>query len=127
MPTLFADLRYGLRLLLKSPGFTSIAVLALALGIGANTAIFSLVDHVLIRPLPYADADNLVMVWEDASIISFPRNTPAPANFVDWKSQNQVFADLAATRGRIASLTGDGNPEMVRGQGVTANLFDVLG
>ncbi len=127
MQTLVADLRYGFRLLLKSPGFTAIAVLALALGIGANTAIFSLVDHVLIRPLPYADADKLVMVWEDASIISFPRNTPAPANFVDWKSQNQVFTGLAATRGRASSLTGDGNPEMIRGQGVTANLFDVLG
>ncbi len=127
MQTLFADLRYGFRLLLKSPGFTTIAVLALALGIGANTAIFSLVDRVLIRPLPYADADRLVMVWEDASFVSFPRNTPAPANFVDWRSQNQVFTDMAASRGRSASLTGDGNPEMIRGLGVTANLFDVLG
>jgi len=127
MQTLFADLRYGVRLLIKSPGFTSIAVLALALGIGANTAIFSLVDRVLIRPLPYADADRLVMVWEDASFLSFPRNTPAPANYVDWKSQNQVFTDLAATRGRLASLTGDGNPETILGRGVTANLFDVLG
>jgi len=127
MQTLFADLRYGFRLLIKSPAFTSTAVLALALGIGANTAIFSLVDRVLIRPLPYADADRLVMVWEDASFLSFPRNTPAPANYVDWKSQNQVFTDLAATRGRIASLTGDGNPETILGRGVTANLFDVLG
>jgi putative ABC transport system permease protein len=127
MQTAFADLRYGFRLLIKSPGFTSIAVLALALGIGANTAIFSLVDRVLIRPLPYAEADRLVMVWEDASFLSFPRNTPAPANYVDWKSQNQVFTDLAATRNRIASLTGDGNPETIIGRGVTANLFDVLG
>jgi len=127
MQTLFADLRYGFRLLLKSPGFTAIAVLALALGIGANTAIFSLVDRVLIRPLPYADADRLVMVWEDASFASFPRNTPAPANYMDWRSQNQVFTDLAASRGRSGSLTGDGNPEMIRGLGVTANLFDVLG
>jgi predicted permease len=127
MQTLLADLRYGFRLLLKSPGFTSVAVLALALGIGANTAIFSLVDRVLIRPLPYSDADRLVMVWEDASFASFPRNTPAPANYMDWKGQNQVFADMAATRGGLASLTGDGNPEMIRGLRVTANLFDVLG
>ncbi len=127
MQTLFADLRYGFRLLLRSPGFTGIAVLALALGIGANTAIFSLVDRVLIRPLPYPDADRLVMVWEDASYISFPRNTPAPANYADWKSQNQVFADMAATRGGLASLTGDGTPELIRGLRVSANLFDVLG
>src|SRR5258708_35600300 len=127
MQTLFADLRYGFRLLIKSPGFTSIAVLALALGIGANTAIFSLVDRVLIRPLPYPDAERLVMVWEDASFASFPRNTPAPANYVDWKSQNQVFADMAATRGGLASLTGDGNPEMIRGLPVSANFFHGFG
>jgi len=127
MGLLLSDLRYGLRLLWKSPVFTLIAVLALGLGIGANTAIFSLVDRVLIRPLPFADPDRLVLVWEDASHISFPRNTPAPANYVDWKKQNQVFSDMAATRGRIASLTGDGPPDMVLGRGVTSNLFDVLG
>src|SRR5690242_18033520 len=121
MGLLLSDLRYGLRLLWKSPVFTAIAVLALGLGIGANTAIFSLVDRVLIRPLPFADPDRLVLVWEDASHISFPRNTPAPANYVDWKNQNQVFSDMAATRGRIASLTGDGPPDMVLGRGVTAN------
>jgi putative ABC transport system permease protein len=127
MQTLLADLRYGFRLLIKSPGFTSIAVLALALGIGANTAIFSLVDRVLIRPLPYTDPDGLVMVWEDASHISFPRNTPAPANYVDWKNENHVFADMAATRGGPASLTGDGIPQTISGRRVTANLFDILG
>ncbi len=122
-----SDLRYGARLLFKNPGFASIAIIALALGIGANTAIFSIVDRVLIRPLPYADSDRLVMVWEDASFISFPRNTPAVANYLDWKKQNQVFADMAATRGRVASLTGDGSPEMLIGRGVTANFFDVIG
>ncbi|HEV2687700.1 MAG TPA: ABC transporter permease [Bryobacteraceae bacterium] len=127
MQPFLSDLRYGIRLLLKSPGFTLIAVLALGLGIGANTAIFSLVDRVLIRPLPYSNPDSLVVVWEDASVISFPRNTPAPANYVDWKKQNQVFSDMAATRGRAASLTGDGPPDMIMGRGVTANLFDVLG
>jgi putative ABC transport system permease protein len=127
MQPFLSDLRYGIRLLLKSPGFTIIAVLALGLGIGANTAIFSLVDRVLIQPLPFGDPDKLVIVWEDASFISFPRNTPAPANFVDWKKQNEVFTDMAATRGRAASLTGDGPPDMVFGRGVTANLFDVLG
>ncbi|HYL73990.1 MAG TPA: ABC transporter permease [Bryobacteraceae bacterium] len=127
MPTIFSDLRYGVRLMLKSPGFACIAILALGLGIGANTAIFSLVDRVLIRPLPYADADRLVMVWEDASYISFPRNTPAVGNFVDWKQQNQVFTDMAAIRGSRFSLTGDGSPESVEGVAAAANLFDVLG
>ena len=127
MPTLLADIRYGIRLLARNPGFAAIAILALALGVGANTAIFSLVDRVLIRPLPYTAPDRLVVVWEDASDISFPHNTPAPANYVDWKKQNQVFTDMAATRGRVASLTGDGPPDMIFGRAVTANLFDVLG
>ncbi len=127
MQTLWSDLRYGVRRLLKGPGFALIAILALGLGIGANSAIFSLVDRVLIRPLPYADPDRLVMVWEDASYISFPRNTPAVANFADWKKQNQVFSDMAAARDSAISLTGDGVPEMALGGQVTANTLDVLG
>src|SRR5260370_18328272 len=127
MQTVLSDLRHGIRRLLKSPGFACIAILALGLGIGANSAIFSLVDRVLIHPLPYADPDRLVMVWEDASYISFPRNTPAVGNFVDWKKQNQVFSDMAATRDMAISLTGDGAPEMVQGGEVTANFLDVLG
>lgn len=127
MDTILQDLRYALRGLAKNPGFATIAVLALALGIGANVAIFSAVDAILIRPLPYADADRLVMVWEDASFQSFPRNTPAPANYVDWRKQNQVFTDMAAIRYRTANLTGDGTPESVLGSGVTFTFFDVLG
>jgi putative ABC transport system permease protein len=127
MQTFLSDLRYGFRLMLKSPGFACIAILALGLGIGANTAIFSLVDRVLIRPLPYADPDRLVMVWEDASYISFPRNTPAVANFVDWKQQNEVFTDMAAMRDSRFSLTGDGSPETIVGVAVAANMLDVLG
>ena len=122
-----ADFRYGLRRLLQSPGFSLVAVLALGLGIGANTAIFSLVDRVLIRPLGYADPDRLVTLWEDASYINFPRNTPSVANFIDWSKQNQVFTGLAASRDRAGSLTSDGPPEMVLGGAVTINLLDVLG
>src|SRR3954452_5932217 len=106
-----ADLRYGTRLLRQSPVFGAIAVLALALWIGANTAIFSTVDALLLRALPYQDPDRLVMVWEDASFAGFPRNTPAPGNFFDWKARNEVFTDMATTRGSSASLTADGPPE----------------
>src|SRR5260370_12870498 len=107
--------------------FRQIAVAALALGIGANTAIFSAVEAVLLRPLPYAEPDRLVMVWEDASYIGFALNTPAPANYMDWKSQSTVFTDMAARRGSSMSLTGDGAPEQLYGQRVTPNFFDVLG
>jgi predicted permease len=127
MHTLLADLRYGLRLLRQAPAFGAVAMLALALGIGANTAIFSNVHDLLLRPLPYADSDRLVMVWEDASFASFPKNTPAPANYFDWKEQNRVFTDMAATRGNAANLTADGPPEQVVGRAVTANFFSVLG
>jgi putative ABC transport system permease protein len=127
METFWQDLRFGFRQLLAKPGFTAIAVLSLALGIGANTAIFSLVDAVLLRPLPFRDPDRLVMVWEDASKIGFPRNTPAPANYADWKAQNQVFEDMAAINWRTYNLTDEGEPEKVEAQGVTANLFHLLG
>jgi putative ABC transport system permease protein len=127
METFWQDLRFGFRQLLGKPGFTAIAILSLALGIGANTAIFSLVDAVLLRPLPFHDPDRLVMVWEDAAKIGFPRNTPAPANYADWKAQNQVFEDMAAINWRTYNLTDEGEPEKVEAQGVTANFFQLLG
>jgi hypothetical protein len=97
METIIKDIRYGIRGLLKRPGFTIIALITLALGIGANTAIFSVVNAVLLRPLPFQDPEQLVIVWEDATFAGFPRNTPAPANYVDWKNQNQSFSDMAAS------------------------------
>lgn len=127
MDTLLKDIRYGVRSLLKRPGFSAIAIVTLALGIGANTAIFSLVNAVLLRPLAFADADRLVMVWEDASFAGFPRNTPAPANYVDVKNQNQVFENIAAIDMRSFNLTGDGEPERVEANGVTASFFPLLG
>lgn len=120
-------LRHSLRQVTKSPGFFAVALAALALGIGANTAIFSAVEAVLLRPLSYFQPDRLVMVWEDSSFIGFPDNTPAPANYVDWKAQNTVFTDMAARQGSTLSLTGDGSPEQLYGQRVTPNFFDVLG
>ncbi len=127
METLFKDIRYGVRSLLKRPGFTAIAVITLALGIGANTAIFSIVNAVLLRALPFPEADHLVMVWEDASFAGFPRNTPAPANYADLKAQNNVFEEMAAMDTRSFNLTGDGEPEKIEAFGVTANFFPLLG
>jgi predicted permease len=127
MGALSADFRYGLRLLRKAPVFALITVGTLALGIGANTAFYSIVDSVVVRPLPYADPDRVVMVWEDASYVSFPKNTPAPANYASWKALNRVFTDMAAVRGASASLTTDGPPEQVLGRRVTPNFFSVLG
>jgi len=127
MNSFTADVRYGWRMLIKNPGFTAAAVLSLALGIGANTAMFSVVNAVLLRALPFPDPDRLAMIWEDASFAGFPRNTPAPANYVDWKSQNQTFDEVAAIDGRGFDLTGDGEPQRVQAYGVTANFFSTLG
>ena len=127
MDAFFADLRYGLRLFRKSPLFSLVAVGTLALGIGANTVIFSVVDAVVIRKLPYDDPDRVIVLWEEASHVGFAKNTPAPANFFDWRRLTRTFADMAATRGASASLTGDGVPEQVSGRMTTANFFQVLG
>jgi len=127
METLLKDFRYGVRSLLQRPGFAAVAILTLALGIGANTAIFSVVNAVLLRPLPFADPDRLVMYWEDASFAGFPRNTPAAANYVDIKTQNQVFEGMAAANRRSFNLTGDGEPEKVETYAVTADFFPLMG
>jgi len=127
METLFKDIRYGIRGLLKRPGFTVIALITLALGIGANTAIFSVVNAVLLRPLPFQKPEELVIVWEDATFVGFPHNTPAPANYVDWKAQNQSFVDMAASHEDSFNLTGDGEPERVSAYTVNANFFPLLG
>ena len=122
-----AYLRTAFRQMKRNPGFFAIALAALALGIGANTAIFSAVEGVLLRPLPYAEPSRLVMVWEDASYLGFSQNTPAAANYADWRAQNQVFTDMAALRYSNVTLNGDQAPEQALGRGVTPNFFDVLG
>ena len=127
MQILLQDLRYALRRLRKSPGFTVVAVLMLALGIGANTAIFSMVNAVLLRPLPYKEADRLVMVWEQNPHRGWFENVVSAANFLDWKKQNDVFTDMAAFESNFFSLSGGGKPEEVAGERVTNNLFSVLG
>jgi hypothetical protein len=121
------DLRFAFRTLRKSPSFTLTAILALAAGIGANVAIFSMVDALLLRPLQMADSARVVEVWEAAAWMGFPQNTPAPANMLDWKQRNHVFTDMAATRGDLRALTGDGQPQQVEVTLITANLLPLLG
>jgi len=122
------DLRYGARMLRKHPGFTLIAACTLALGIGATTTIFSVVDSVLLRPLPFRDSERLALVSEDVDFPSYKnrQNTPAPGNFTDWRARNSTFIDLAAVRDRAWSLTGAGEPIRVSGETATASVFSIL-
>jgi putative ABC transport system permease protein len=124
---LLLDIRYGARMLLKSPGFTLVTVITLALSIGANTAIFSTVNAVLLKPLPYHEPDRLVVVWEDASFMGFPMGTPAPANYADWSSQNRVFEAMAAIDSRTFNLISDGDPERIEANGISYHFFPLLG
>jgi len=125
---LWQDIRYGARMLRRSPGFTVVAILTLALGIGANTAIFSVADAVLLRPLPYAQPDRLVTISEcnrpnDLST----RNEVAPGNFLDWRDRSQSFEKVAAVNLMGFSLTGDDRPERVLGAAVSRGLLQMLG
>src|SRR5262249_16091917 len=127
MSNLWQDLRYALRMMLKKPGFTLIAVFTLALGTGANTAIFSLVNAVLLKSLPFFEPERLAMVWEDQSTIGFPRDEAASANYVDWKAQQSGFEDMSALNWKNFNLTGDGESERIFARGVSANFFPLLG
>src|SRR6266481_9006895 len=108
MVGLLDDIRYGLRQLRRNPGFATVAVLTLALGIGANTSIFSVVNAVLLRPLQYPEADRLVVLWEQNSHRGWFQNVVSGANFLDWKRQNLVFADMAAFAPASFNLAGGG-------------------
>jgi putative ABC transport system permease protein len=120
------DLRFGARMLAKNPGFTLIAVLTLALGIGANTAIFSVINAVLLSPLPFQDADRLTAVGENSPRNRAGLSTTSHRNFVDWRAQSKAFADMAAYRTASFTLTGRGEAAQLRGAVVTHNLFNVL-
>jgi putative ABC transport system permease protein len=120
------NLRYALRMLLKDPGFAAVAILALALGIGADTAIFSVVDAVLLRPLPYHNPEELVIVRERTP--DWPKGmSVAYLNFLDWRDQNQAFSGVAAYQGNDFNLTGMGEPEVLYAMNVSASLFPMLG
>ena len=127
LETLFQDLRYGVRMLLKNPGFTLIAVITLALGIGANTAIFSLTSAIVLRPFDFRDLDRLVCVYETAPQLNYFLSGMSPADFADLRRQQKVFAGLAAFRLSNSNLTGGGEPERVRNSEVTAEFFRLLG
>ena len=128
MSGLWQDVRYGARMLLKQPGFTLVAILTLGLGIGANTAIFSVVNAVLLRPLPYKDSARLVMVWNNGAEAAGGDRTPlAIADLQDWRSQNRSFESIGAFQSGSFNYTSGEVPEQVRGVGVTANLLALLG
>ena len=124
MQNLLQDLRFAFRLLAKSPGFTAIAILTLALGIGANTAIFSVVNGVLLRPLSFRDPSQLVIVAEKSP---FPTISTSYQNFVDWRDQSRSFESMEGTRSTGLSLTGAGDPELLTARMATAGLFSLLG
>jgi putative ABC transport system permease protein len=126
METLLRDIRYGVRSLLKRPGFTAIALVALALGIGANTAIFSLVNAVLLRPLPFAEPDRLVWVWGNIKG-GGNRASVSPLDFLDYRQQNSSFEEFAASMQLRLNYTGGGEPERLEASGVTGNYFQALG
>ena len=126
METLLQDIRYGARMLAKHKAFTTVAVLTLALGIGANTAIFSVVNELLLRPLPYRDADRVMMLWE-VTPEGREQNTTSRKNFMSWREQGKSFETIAAFSDQRANLTGAGDPEEVTMQIASSGLFNVLG
>jgi putative ABC transport system permease protein len=127
LETFFQDIRYGMRSLLRKPGFTLTAGVALALGIGANTAIFSVINGVLLRSLAYRDANSIVMVWERNFQRNRSQNSVSPANFLDWKKQSSSFEQIAASWDTRLNLTSGGEPEEIQVQKVSTDFFSILG
>jgi len=127
MKTIFDDIRFGSRMLGKSPSFTAVAILTLALGIGANTAIFSAVNSILLRPLPYRTPDRLAMLWNDNRRLGLHEDLTSYANFADWRKQSQLFEDMAPFAHMGADVTGVDKPYEVFGWRVGSHLFTILG
>src|SRR5215470_15753072 len=127
MGSLFQDIQYGVRMLVKNPGFTAVAIITLMLGIGANSAIFSVINAVLLRPLAFKDPDRLVTVKASAPGLDPSITTTSGPDFIDWKNQNDVFQYLAATDEASFNLTDESAPERVQGATVSADLFQLLG
>lgn len=127
MDSLLRDLKFSARSLLKHPGFTAVAVLTLAIGIGANTTIFSTVDALILHPFSFPNQERLVVVWEQNRALGFQRGSVAPGNFVDWRAQNQVCEQLIAIQQKAFDVADGSQPERFPGYGVTAGFFDALG
>jgi len=127
METLWNDLRYGWRVMRRSPGFAAVAILTLAIGIGANAAIFSIVNGVLLRPLPFPDSSRIVTIWETDANRNVVRGTASPAEFLDWCDMNHSFAELSGWRSLLFTITGSGDAEQVHGSQVSGNFFRMLG
>jgi putative ABC transport system permease protein len=127
METFWQDLRYGLRMLLKAPSVSIVATIALALGIGANTAIFSVVNAVLLRPLPFANSESLMNVWETDSVRGYKRGSASYPNFVDWREQNHSFDYVSTYHTSDFILTGRGDSSRLKGAVINADLFPLLG
>ena len=127
METLWQDLRYGFRVLSRKPGFTLVAIITLALGIGANTAIFSVVNKLLLDRLPYKDPDRIITLWERLSEAAATKVKVAPANFLDWRERNQVFDQMAAVFPSGFDYTGGAEPESIRGWLVSEGFFEIFG
>jgi putative ABC transport system permease protein len=127
METFIRDFRYGFRMLLKRRSFTFMAILALLLGIGANTAIFSVINAVMLRPLPYTESDRLIRIWENNPGRGWTEFSASEPNYYDWFQQNEVFEHLAAEQSATFNLTGDGEPERIIGAYATANFLPALG
>lgn len=125
--TALSDLRHALRVLRRTPLFTACTIAALAIGIGATTALFSVVHALLVKPLPYPNAEQLVVVWEHNLPRNRPRNVVSPANYLEWKARSRSFEHLAAFTQNRVTLTGNGEPEELPTVVVTADLFDTLG
>src|ERR687890_179078 len=126
MGTLWKDVQYAARVLLKSPGFTAVAVIAIALGVGANTAIFSVVNAVLLKPLAYKDPQQLVLIQHNYKKLDL-KATVAAAGYAYYRDNAKSFSEVAAFNGFSANLTGEGEPERLAGMYVTANIFNALG
>src|SRR6266404_6258687 len=127
METLFQDVRYGIRMLLKAPSFSIVATIALGLGIGANSAIFSVVNAVLLRPLPFTNSEQLMTVWETDQQRGQERGSSSYPNFTDLRAQNHVFEHIAAYHNNDFILTGRGEPARLQGAVISADLFSLLG
>src|SRR5882672_2530227 len=127
MQLLVQDIRYALRIFRKSPGLTAVILLSLAIGIGANTAIFSVVDALLLRPLPYPDPNRLAVLWLRSPGINIPQDWPSPGQYIDIQNENHSFEETSLSQGRSGTLAGRDQPERVEALLTSSSLFHLLG